>query len=439
MASDPNPTHPPTPDQLRETAALVVRTLAGAGHTAYFAGGCVRDALLGTPPADYDIATDATPDQVRGLFERTSHVGAHFGVVLVHLDRASIEVATFRADGPYTDSRRPDTVEFSTPEQDAKRRDFTINALFLDPLVDTRTTIRGRVVRGEIIDLVGGRDDLERGVVRAVGTPSARLAEDHLRALRAVRFTARLGFEIESDTADAIRAHAADLKGVSRERIGEECRRMLSHPERAVAAWTLQYFGLDSAILDRHTDAAPSLLGRLPADADYPTCLAAWAGDRGAVVERSQIVGLVAAWRTALDLSNDERDALKDTLETWSVLEREWGGLPMAAQKRVAARPRFMPALALVASRSPEEMVRIRKGVDQLAATPTGIAPEPWVTGQTLRDLGFTPGPAFREVLDAAYDAQLDGSAEDAADAKALAARLLTQTARDDDRAEDQP
>ena len=211
MASDPNPTHPHTPDQLRDTAALVVRTLSGAGHTAYFAGGCVRDALLGTPPADYDIATDATPDQVRALFERTSHVGAHFGVVLVHINRASIEVATFRADGPYTDSRRPDTVEFSTPEQDAKRRDFTINALFLDPLVDTRTTIRGRVVRGEIIDLVGGRDDLERGVVRAVGTPSARLAEDHLRALRAVRFAARLGCEIESDTADAIRAHAAEL------------------------------------------------------------------------------------------------------------------------------------------------------------------------------------------------------------------------------------
>lgn len=408
----------------RDAAHAIVRRLAGAGHTAYLAGGCVRDALLGLHPTDYDIATDATPEQVRALFERTAHVGASFGVVLVREQRATVEVATFRADGPYSDRRRPDHVQFAGAEEDARRRDFTINALFLDPLAEERTTVRGRVIHGRIIDFVGGREDLERGVVRAVGDPEARLAEDHLRALRAVRFAARLGLQIDGDTAEAIRVHAADLKGVSRERIGEEVRRMLTHPERAVAAWTLQYLDLDGAVLDRHTTAAPRLLGRLPADADYPACLAAWAADRGDLIERSQIAGLVPAWRRALDLSNDERDALRDTAELWSLLEREWGGLGVAQQKRLAARPRFPSALALVAARSPEEMVRIRKRIDQLAASPGGIAPEPWVTGDTLIALGLSPGPDFARILAATYDAQLEHAARTPEQARDLALRL---------------
>ena len=420
------PSHPTSPQAARDAALEIVRALVHAGHTAYLAGGCVRDALLGLEPTDYDIATDATPDRVQSLFPRTALVGASFGVVLVRTNRATVEVATFRADGPYSDRRRPDSIAFSTPEGDAQRRDFTLNALFLDPLAEDRATIRGRVIHGRIIDFVGGRADLERGILRAVGDPEARLAEDHLRALRAVRFAARLGLQIEGETEHAIRAHAADLKGVSRERIGDECRRMLTHPERAVAAWTLQYLTLDAAILDHHTDAAPRLLGRLPADADYPTCLAAWAADRLAITDRSQIAGLVSHWRVALDLSNDERDALKATLEVWSRLEHEWGHLAMAPQKRLAASPRFVPALALVAARSAEEMVRIRKRVDELVATPTGLAPEPWVTGDALIASGVAPGPAFKPILDAAYDAQLDGSAPTPEAAHALALHLAS-------------
>src|SRR5690606_2366392 len=171
----------------------IASTLRSHGHIAYFAGGCVRDALLGHPPTDYDIATDATPDRVQSLFDRTAAVGAHFGVVLVKRRGVTVEVATFRSEGPYSDQRRPDSVTFSDPESDARRRDFTINALFLDPLAGDK-----------VIDFVGGRQDLKAGVVRAVGDPEARLAEDHLRALRAVRFTARLGFRLDQATAKAI-------------------------------------------------------------------------------------------------------------------------------------------------------------------------------------------------------------------------------------------
>ncbi|MEM1423575.1 MAG: CCA tRNA nucleotidyltransferase, partial [Planctomycetota bacterium] len=227
----------------RDSAVRIVRTLAGAGHAAYFAGGCVRDELLGSEPKDYDVATDATPDEVEAAFRNTKPVGKSFGVILVRDGSSVTEVATFREEGAYTDKRRPDEVRFADAEADAHRRDFTINALFLDPL-DTRDDQRGRV-----IDFVGGLEDLERGVVRAVGDPAERLAEDHLRALRAVRFAARFAFPIEERTADAIRAHASALEGVSRERIGDELRRILAHPRRAEGVRTIHALALDAPVL----------------------------------------------------------------------------------------------------------------------------------------------------------------------------------------------
>ena len=181
----------------RQAATWIVRTLHDAGHIAYFAGGCVRDGLLGLHPTDFDIATDAPPQRVQGLFKRTAEVGAAFGVVLVHVtpeemgapggrrDAVSVEVATFRSDGPYTDARRPDVVHFSDPQSDARRRDFTINALFLDPLqpADEATRSVGAPdLQGRVIDYVGGVADLKGRVLRAVGDPEKRLAEDHLRA-----------------------------------------------------------------------------------------------------------------------------------------------------------------------------------------------------------------------------------------------------------------
>src|SRR5690606_11510087 len=168
-----------------------------------------------------------------------------FGVVLVHLHGCSVEVATFRSEGAYSDARRPDVVHFSDPPTDAARRDFTINALFLDPLASKDSA----AVEGHVVDYVGGLADLRAGIVRAVGDPDTRLAEDHLRALRAVRFTARLGFSLDPGTAAAIRRHAMQLRGVSRERIGEEIRRMLTHPTRGAAIELLQELGLDAPVL----------------------------------------------------------------------------------------------------------------------------------------------------------------------------------------------
>jgi len=397
------------PSTARGLATEVARTLRGNGHVAYFAGGCVRDELLGLEPADYDIATDATPDVVSGLFARTAEVGAHFGVVLVHEGALTIEVATFRSDGAYSDRRRPDEVTFSDPESDAQRRDFTINALFLDPLSADEAGVRGRDIHGHVIDFVDGLGDLERGVIRAVGDPAQRLAEDHLRALRAIRFAARFGFRIDDATQEAIAEHARDLEGVSKERIGDELRRMMSGGEtRAVAAWKLQFLGLDGPVLGTNVTEAPRTLGRLIGAAPLATCLAAWALDRREVTEISQIAGLVAAWRGNLCLSNDERDDLRAVLHGVATLERVWAELGVAEQKRAAASGWFDQALRIVSARDREQFVRVRKRVIQLSQTPSGLSPEPLVTGDDLIGLGLEPGPEFARLLNGIYDAQLE-------------------------------
>src|SRR5688572_4647494 len=227
---EPQPPNPGGKRSDRGDAVAVVRRLREAGHVAYFAGGCVRDLLLGRQPKDYDVATDAPPARVRKLFANTQAVGAAFGVILVRDGRSTIEVATFRADGAYADGRHPMEVRFTTAEEDAARRDFTINGLFLDPLDGDGD--------GRVLDFVGGRDDLDAGVIRAIGEPERRFEEDHLRLLRAVRFAARLGFGVESKTAAAIRLHAPQLKRISPERIADELRVMLTPPTRG-DAWRL--------------------------------------------------------------------------------------------------------------------------------------------------------------------------------------------------------
>src|SRR5262245_23713534 len=273
-----------TPTQARAAAVAIVRRLREAGHTAYFAGGCVRDELLGLAPTDYDVATDARPDKIRSLFRRTAEVGVAFGVVLVTPgkdegaeDPATVEVATFRSDGPYSDKRRPDAIEFGGPEQDARRRDFTVNALFLDP----------QAPGDGIIDLVGGKADLQRRVIRAVGDAEARLSEDHLRALRAVRLAARLGLAIDAATAAAVRAHTRHRRGVSRERIGDEVRKRLAHASRAEAVRTLEDLGLDAPVLEEPSMRTTLAIFRsvaVESGAGFPTWLAAWALDRGLTV-----------------------------------------------------------------------------------------------------------------------------------------------------------
>ena len=196
--------------EMEPAARAVVARLQKAGFIAYFAGGSVRDALRGVVPKDFDVATDARPDQVQSLFPRTVAVGVQFGVVRVMDGRHQFEVATFRADGAYIDGRHPEGVTFTTAQGDAERRDFTVNGMFYDPVAD------------RVIDYVGGQADLERRVLRAIGDPQARFREDRLRLLRAARFAATLGYEVEPATWDAVRAQAAEIGVVSAERIQDE-------------------------------------------------------------------------------------------------------------------------------------------------------------------------------------------------------------------------
>lgn len=407
----------------RDVAVRIVGTLRDAGHIAYFAGGCVRDELLGLTPSDYDVATDATPDRVAALFRRTALVGAHFGVVLVkavdpnphHAPHDPIvEVATFRADGAYSDRRRPDSVTFSDARADALRRDFTINAMFLDPLTEgpaigPAASAFPTTVRGQVVDYVGGLADLASRTLRAVGDPDARLAEDHLRALRAVRLAARLGFAIEPGTAAAIRRHTLDLAGVSRERIGDEIRRILLHPNRGRGISILFELGLGNPVLGVPLEACnPMRLKHMPPDAGIAELLAAMALDVGHVVDERGIDRGLSQWRSRLCLSNEEQDGARRVLRSYFTIMHEFMDIGVAAQKRAAARGGFAPALRIVEHDLPARAAEVARRVDVLRATMSGLNPTALVTGDDLIRIGMTPGPRFARLLAAVYDAQLE-------------------------------
>lgn len=413
----------------REVATRIGRTLIEAGFEAYFAGGCVRDRLLGLEPDDYDIATSARPADIERLFRKAYGVGESFGVMLVRMQGITTQVATFRTDGVYSDGRHPDQVTFSDAQHDAQRRDFTINALFEHPLT------------GEIIDYVGGQRDIEAKVIRAVGDPHARLREDNLRMLRAVRFAARFGFTIEEETAAAIQESAGALRGVSRERIGQEVRRMYTHANRAVAAWEMQYLGLDEPVLleDRKT-VAPTRLGRLPESVELSTCLAAWLLDRherssdggngrvpagfanapgGAApnghnladITDEPIDTIVRRWTKSLVLSNNESSELLRTVEIYQTLRKEWWSQGVARQKRLASLPQFEQALLILQAVDRQAFIDVRRRTVQLAET--NLQPTPLIDGEDLKSLGIEPGPVYRRVLEAVYDAQLEGNVKD--------------------------
>src|SRR2546430_4608188 len=309
----------------RADATAIVKRLRANGHEAYFAGGCVRDLLLGLEPKDWDVATDAPPNRVRELFTKTEAVGAAFGVILVRHGRSVVEVATFRSEANYLDGRRPSEVRFTTAQEDAQRRDFTINGLFLDPLEDDR-----------VIDFVGGQEDLAARRLRAIGDPSARFAEDHLRLLRAVRFAARFGLEIAPATAMAIEQRAELLKGISPERIAEELRLMLCPPTRS-AAWLLLWkFELLHVVLrflplKEEVQINPSksvFLASAPgAQISFGLALASaildvelhQGNDVLAVVEKRNVNRIARAGDKALKLSNVEFDEMEQGLAGWAL------------------------------------------------------------------------------------------------------------------------
>lgn len=414
---------------LRKKAERVVRRLADAGHQALYAGGCVRDMLRGEEPHDFDVATDATPEQVQELFERTVAVGRRFGVVVVVLGEHQVEVATFRADGDYTDGRRPDEVRFCDARADALRRDFTINGLFYDPLAD------------EVIDYVGGRADIEAGVVRAVGDAAARFREDALRMLRAVRFTVRFGYRLDRDTAAALRAHAPEVKRVSAERIRDELSRILTGPNRGEALELLHSTGLLAELVPEvdvmhgceqpaefhpegdvftHTRLALDALGEPSAPLAFGVLL----HDVGKPITRSEEdrvrfnmhdkAGAHAARRLCerLRFSAAEAEHIVDLvaehMKFMAVRQMRESKL-----KRLLRNPHIDDHLELhrvdcLASHGDLSNYAFCKETLETLGEDE-IRPPRLLTGDDLIDVGYRPGPLFSTILERIEDAQLEG------------------------------
>ncbi len=399
----------------RNAAISLLKILRQAGFEAYFAGGCVRDALLGLVPKDYDIATSATPDEVGGLLPRCRMVGKAFGVVLSQPTRGiAIEVATFRTDGAYSDGRRPDSVVFTDAKGDAQRRDFTINGLFADPLTPNPDG------SDRVIDFVGGVADLKAGVLRAIGEPAQRFGEDYLRLLRAVRFASRLDFQIEAQTLAALQEFAPKLAGIAKERIGDEVRRALSGPRFAKAVQLLETTNLavSALMLPASTPFTPMRLTALAPQTAYPTRLAAWLLDRGNALDGATQTQV----RLGLNLTNDERDTLA-ALPPLQMRAGNWAGSGVAAQKRLLADKAWPQACLLLAADPATGALADRITVETrtLADDGIGIAPAPFLNGGSLLALGLAPGPRFKQLLEDAYDLQLTGQIQTQADALAWA------------------
>lgn len=373
----------------------MVRQLRDAGHQALWAGGCVRDALLEKTPKDYDVATDATPDRVREVFgkKRTIAIGAAFGVITVLGPKGAgqIEVATFRTEGGYSDGRRPDAVEFSTAEEDASRRDFTINGLFFDPIDEA------------VIDYVGGQQDLRAKLVRAIGVPDERFAEDRLRMLRAVRFAASLGFELDSTTGEAIRRHAPSITDVSPERIGAEIKRMLteSDPPRALRllmATTLLPHVLPP-LSEPAVESACDRLGKLTS----PTASLALAATLADIAKPSEIAktGRTPKW------TNKEVERAAWLVENRRGLDGAESGKWSEVQPLLAADGGAELVALRRADRGEDGTQRFCE--DRLSWPAERLDPAPLVLGADLIAAGQRPGPAFAGLLAKARAAQLDG------------------------------
>jgi len=434
----------PTPE--RALAQSIVERLRAYGHTAWFVGGCVRDLLLGRKPKDYDVATSAPPDEVLRLFPRSEPVGAHFGVVLVHENSACVEVATFRSDFEYRDGRRPEGVRFETdPREDALRRDFTINALMMDPF------------SGEVLDFAGGREDLEAHIIRAIGDPERRFREDHLRLLRAVRFAARLGFEIEQSTLEAIRALAPAIQRVSAERVRDELARILTEGGARHGFELLDTAGLLRDILPEV--AAMKGVQQPPEfhpEGDVWThTLMMLEGMRNPTIELAlgvllHDVGKPDTFRVADRIRFDGHvekgveiargllgrmkfsNAVVESVEELIANHMKFKDAPRMREsrlKRFIRMPDFEEHMELhrldcVSSHgSLENYEFVRR--KQKETPPEQLKPDPLITGKDLIAAGYKPGPMFGVVLSEIEDAQLEGVIATRDEAMAMARERL--------------
>jgi poly(A) polymerase len=427
----------------------IARRLRERGFAAYFAGGCVRDLLVGIVPKDFDVATSAIPDEVQRTFARTESVGAHFGVVLVLAtvdgERIATEVATFRHDGAYSDGRRPDAVRFSEdPREDALRRDFTINGLLLDALAFDA----GDQIESCILDFVGGQADLNDKLLRAIGEPSLRFAEDKLRMLRAVRFAARLNFAIEPRTFAAMRAHAAQITQVSAERVRDELTRILTEGAARRGFELLDESGLLEHVLPEVTrlkgvDQPPQyhpegdvwihtlmLLDHLPPGSSATLAWGMLLHDIGKPAtftspnpakpgDRIRFNGHVEVGVTiARAILNRLRFSNEDCTQILALVRNHmrFGDIMhmrTSTLKRFLRLPKFDEHLALhyadvMSSNRQTELYEFAKQRYE-ESSPEVIRPVLLVTGQELIEAGYPPGPAFKAMLTAAEDAQLEG------------------------------
>ena len=398
----------------RRLAVKVIRRLRRAGHEALLAGGCVRDMLMGRRPTDYDVATSATPREVRRLFPRVLMVGAKFGVAIVLERGRQVEVATFRSDLSYSDGRRPDAVKFVTAREDALRRDFTINGMFYDPIA------------GGVVDYVGGQADLAAGVIRAIGDPDQRFAEDHLRMLRAVRFAARFRFRMDPATAEAIRRRAGQLVHISGERIREELEKMLAHRSAALAVERMHRLGLLEAVLPElfeQPDRWPTARRRLAAVAGRADALLGLAALLCGL-PIAQIRGIIRRWGGA----NATRESL-----TWMARHMDdWrtaAGMRLSDFKRLMANDNFDRLRALwrfEEQRATGRSTQSRRIAHRAASIPPErVRPAPFITGDDLLGMGLAQGPRLGRILRTLYDAQLDEKVSDRRAALKLARQLV--------------
>lgn len=417
----------------REAALSIVQKLAAAGYTALFAGGCVRDSLLGRQPKDYDVATDARPEQVIRLFPGAQTVGAHFGVVIVRREEHQIEIATFRKDGAYTDGRHPDSVQFSSAEEDAQRRDFTVNGLFEDP------------IKNEVIDYVHGRVDLDARILRAIGEPEARFEEDQLRLMRAVRFATVLGFEIEPQTWAAVCKFSPRISSVSIERLRDEFSKIMLHPNRVRGFDLLVGSGLMKELLPeilvlQGCEQPPQfhpegdvfihtrlMLSHLPAEVSLPLVLSVLFHDIAKPATQTvddtgrirfnghdQLGAIMTAdILRRLKYPNHVIEPAVEAVANHMVF-KDVPKMRVARLKRFMARPGFEDEMelhrvdCLGCHGYLDNYNLLRDKQKEFASEP--LIPKPLLNGRDLMQHGIPPGPGMGRLLTAVQTRQLEGA-----------------------------
>jgi poly(A) polymerase len=414
----------------REKAIAIIVRLRQAGYESYLAGGCVRDMLLGKLPQDFDITTNATPDDIRGIFPETVPVGAQFGVMLVLYEGQSFEVATFRHDGPYLDGRRPSDVRYGSLSEDILRRDFTINGMIYDPVGD------------RLIDQIGGRSDLEGRIVRAIGDPRRRFQEDRLRMVRAVRFAASLDFAIEANTFDAIKESAATITDISWERIGDELTRILTQHGAGRGFELLDSTDLLKILLpeieamkgiEQSPDYHPEgdvfthtmlTLNHLnsPSETLAYGCLLHDVGKPVCIRREGERLTFYGHTETGAEMAVDILKRLKRSRATWervAYLVRNHLRHVQAPNMRLSTLKRFLgedgidellELTRIDALSSNGDLQYYRFCMDKAAEFKQDeIHPPPLLRGRDLIELGFAPGPVFHDILAHVEEAQLGG------------------------------